>query len=183
MEIDSAEEATGLILEEASRTEDGRPRWTLWASISTMIMAMVTAVGVLLSGITLNEFFVERTAQMMEVSRLGVDTLGIEVLESKHEILARLGSAPDPDELKRIEAFRAEARFLEKDIVREGEISGLALWEHELFAIGVTILSLAVALSAVSILLTRRPFWFASLGFGATGTGFVFVGVYLMFTA
>lgn len=56
-----------------------------------------------------------------------------------------------------------------------------AILEHELFAIGVTILSVAITLSGLSVVTDMPRLFTAGIGLGIVGAGFFCAGVYTMF--
>ncbi len=170
MSFEEMNDVADVALEVAA---EGDPKWLTWISISTMAMAVITAVGILLAGITLNEFFFERTQELVELSRLGVDRVNMEVLESKHHILTVLGEPLDSAEVQKLEDYRQEALVLAPLVAEEDELSRRALFEHELFAIGVTLLSIAITITAVSAILKKKSMWFSGLAVGALGAGFV----------
>ena len=177
MESGLTEEARDILSE---GSQEGKPQWVTWSSLSTMIMAMITAVGILLAGITLNEFFLERTVELIEVSEAGVDRVQIEVLESKHEILASMNQPVSSEEIARIRELRDEVEEKEAAIALEDAASRLALFEHELFAIGVTLLSMAITMSAVAVIMTRKRIWQVGILLGMVGFGFVAFAIYMM---
>ncbi len=153
------------------------PRWITLNTVSTLVLAMIIAVGILLSGITLNQFLVQRTAEVMDVSKLNADRISIEILESKHDVLTSLGLSPDEAEIERIREYRRHAEEMNARIAEEGEGGEVSLREHELFAVGVALLSIAITMSAVSNLLKEKRIWMAGLAFGFVGSGFVIAGV------
>ena len=165
------------------QTAERKPEWITWSSLSTMAMAMITAVGILLSSVAMNEFFLERTTELVKLPQLSVARISIEMLESKHEILASLGETIDEEEIRRVAKYREEEAELEAAIAREDEISLSALMERRLFAIGVALLSIATTMSAASIVVVRKNIWVAGLVFGALGTGFATFATYTMLTS
>ena len=66
---ESAEAAHDLIREKLLRKndEDGS-RWTGWIILSTMALALLSALAALLAGFTANEAVLERTKEILEVS-------------------------------------------------------------------------------------------------------------------
>ena len=177
MDFEEINDVADTALEVASETD---PQWLTWISISTMAMAVITAVGILLAGITLNEFFLERTQELVELNRLGVDRVNMEVLESKLHILTVLGEPLDSDEVQKLQDYREEASVLAPLVAEEDAVSRRALFEHELFAIGVTLLSIAITITAVSAILKKKSLWFSGLAVGALGAGFVAVATITM---
>ena len=72
-----------------------------------MIMALFSAVGSLLAGVTANDILVDRTMEILEVSRLESDRVSIELLESKHQILTAMDQSVDPSEIEKIQRYKA----------------------------------------------------------------------------
>jgi hypothetical protein len=89
---ETAEAARELIVEEMQeKTETAE--WVRKVALSAIVMALISAIGALLAGITANESLMERTEEILEVSRLESDRLHVEVLRSKHDVLRALGHA------------------------------------------------------------------------------------------
>ena len=73
---ESAEAANDLILEEIQE-ERANSKWTSHLAFSTMVMAMVAAVGALLAGITANQAMIQSTSELLVASKLSEDELTI----------------------------------------------------------------------------------------------------------
>jgi hypothetical protein len=86
--------------------------------------------------------------------------------------LSGTGSAED-----RAKAARYDKQ--QEEIKSEAEHKEAAaksnLHKHEVFAGGVTMFQIAIAVAAISALTRRRPFWIVSLVFGAIGCAFLLV--------
>jgi hypothetical protein len=148
--------------------------WHRQVALTTMIMALLAALGGLLAGITANEALLDRTREIIEVSYLEGDRAYVETIKAKHEILAALGEKPDPDELETVLAFEQEIRLLEADASREEVLSATAASAHEVFAIAVTLLSLGITMAGMGVVVNRKVIWVISLVvgvFGAIGVG------------
>ena len=175
---ESAAAAKDLIMEEL-HMERAHSKWTSQLAFSSMIMALLAAVSALLAGITANDSMIQRTTELLEASRLNEIQLSIEVAKSKHEILTSLGKSPDDAE---VEKFRASEAIMKANMEIEESRVEKTVYEHELFAIGTTLLSMAITLSGLSIVTRRRSLWSVGLVFSAIGVGFVGWGVYTMIT-
>ncbi|MFP6646159.1 MAG: hypothetical protein VCF24_21755 [Candidatus Latescibacterota bacterium] len=57
----------------------------MWVALTAIILALFSSVGVLLAGIT-STSLMERTEEILELSKLEGDRLHIEVLRSKHDV-------------------------------------------------------------------------------------------------
>ena len=180
---ESAEAAHDLIREKLLRKndEDGS-RWMGWIILSTMALALFSALAALLAGFTANEAVLERTKEILEVSYYESDRLNIEVLKSKHEILASLGDTPKRAEIDRIRKYEDEMSKLELEVAKEELKTKDAMFEHELFAIGVTLFSIAITLSGMAMVAQRRMIWGVGLVFGLVGICVVAFGIFKMFS-
>ena len=58
----------------------------------------------------------------------------------------------------------------------EEEVEAVA-HAHEIFALGVTLLAIAISLSGISVVVERRVLWGIGLVFGGIGAGFVLLGI------
>ena len=73
---ETAKAAHDLIKEELlEEAGEGKSQWIDWVSISTMVMALLAALGALLSGITANEMMVDRTKEILEFAQMETDRI------------------------------------------------------------------------------------------------------------
>lgn len=174
---ESVEVAHELIREEVSRKTS---RWIEWVAISTMVMALFSALGALLAASTSNELMIKRTKEILEVSQLNADRTDIEILKSKHVLLESLGKKPEASDVERIKNYSYEIRDLKTDAESKERQITLTLYEHELFGIGVTLLSIAITLSGMAVVIKEKKIWFVGLMFAALGTSFLGAGLFKM---
>lgn len=151
--------------------------WIKWVALSAMIMALFSAIGALLAGITANDSLMERTEEVLEVSRMANDELHVEVLRTKHEVLKSLGKVPDVSELVRIEMYESEANALQLAAEKKEALVVVSAYKHEIFALGVTLLAIAIALSGMAIVGGRKGIWHVGIVFGFLGCVTVGFGV------
>jgi len=176
---DTAQEAATAALEAQEAREQER-RWHRQVALTTLLMALLAALGGLLAGITADQALIDRTKEIIEVSYLEGDRACAETLKAKHEILIVLGESPDPAEIERLRAFEKEREVLETEsAVEEMEVfeAGSA---HMTLAIAVTLLSLGITLGGMAVVVERKPLWLAGLLFGAAGALAVGLGVLRM---
>ena len=163
-------------------SKEERPAWTSWVALSTIVIALFSGVGALLAGITANEALLERTQEILDFSGLKIDRLDVELLKSKHEILTSLGESLDLDEIERISEYEEQIGELKTKRADDELRSQTFIKEHVLFAISVTLFSLAITLSGIALLAKRRILWAVSLAFAAVASGLLGFGVYQMLT-
>lgn len=170
---EAAEVGLEILNEEASEnSHHSAPKWIALAAISTLVMALFSAVGALMAGITANEALLGRTAEIVEVVDRDRDQLEVEILASKHELLRALGKPVDSDEARLIEENRTIRDSTEEMAEDEDEIAA-AMYDHERLAIGVTLLSIAITLSGLAVVARNPRIWHVGLVVGTIGAGFV----------
>ncbi len=94
-------------------------------------------------------------------------------LKSKADILTALGKpVPGTDESKVAEYQRDKEQIQKKaeDFEKDAQNH---LQTHQGLASSVTMFQIAIAVGAISVLMRRRSFWFASLVVGAIGIYFL----------
>lgn len=113
--------ASELVQEEMKEDEIGKEphRWHSWVAMSTMAMALVTALGALLAGIAAHETLMERTSEAINISIAESDQISIEVLLTKVEIMQSLGHAVNPTDLERLELYGEEMKERRAEAVEE----------------------------------------------------------------
>ena len=179
---ESMESAQDFITDAMDSQEagDGHPRWHKHVALTTLVMALLTALGVMLASMSATQSLIERTQEIIEVNSLEGDRVYVETLKSKHEILTALGETPDQAEITTIAAIEEEMLELEIKTVGDESLVTTTTKAHNIFAIAVALLSLGTALCGMSIIVNQKFLWGAGLIFGAVGTAGVGLGVLRM---
>ena len=169
---ESAELANELFMDHMEQDQDAsrEKRWHKQVALSTLIFAMLAALGGLLSGITANESQLEKIEEIISLTVLEGDRVSVEVLSAKHDILLSLGEIPDEDELEAIQVFEAEIAEKQEEILREETLAVLAGQTHMIFAISVAILAAGISLSGMAVVVSERWLWIIGLIVGALGS-------------
>lgn len=158
------------------------PRWHKQVALSSLVLALLTAIGGLLAGVTASEALFERTQEIIEISRLEGDRVSIEMLTAKHEILTSLGQTVDPAEVAQIEAYEEEARELSREVRLEEAQVQATNYSHLVLAIAVTVLSVGITLGGMSVVVEEKRLWLAGLVIGAAGSLGLAFGIVTMLT-
>jgi hypothetical protein len=89
---DSAGLVNELTMEqmEHDQGESGTRSWHRKVALSTLLLALLAALGGLLSGITAQENNQEKIEEIINLTVLESDRVSVEVLRAKHDILASL---------------------------------------------------------------------------------------------
>jgi hypothetical protein len=176
---DTAQDAV-LEAVESPKVKPDEPAWHRHVALTTLIMALLAALGSLVAGITANEALLTRTEEIIEISSLEGDRLYMETLKFKHELLTALGETPDAEEVQALTRSQNDMRELESETAYDEETALTAVNTHMVFAIAVTLLSLSITLGGMAVVVERKVLWKVGLVFGAAGAVGVLIGVLTM---
>ena len=173
------------------------PTWLRYLPLSTAMIAVFAAVASLLSGSNSNEAILAKSDAMLNQSLASdqwayyqaksvkqklssdeaaiVDVAGDLVKDARPETqarFARLKTGFDAD-AKRYDAdvkkIELDAHRYEDQVKESNERSEALMERHHKFAFAVTLLQIAIALSAIAALTRRRPLWYVGLGVSVLG--------------
>ncbi len=125
--------------------EHGGPPWISWVALSTALLAVLAAITGLLSGKHANEAMMNQIEASDRWSYYQAKSIKAAVLDAKIALSAMHKEAD------------AKSNF----------------HKHEVFARGVTMFQIAIAIAAISALTKRPRFWIVSLFFGGIGCVFL----------
>jgi hypothetical protein len=167
-------------MEEARERAEG-PRWTLYLSLSTAIIAVFAAVGSLESGANESHALLAKNEAILAQSKATDQWAYFQAKGTKaaiFEVQAEVATAPETvAKLKeRREAYKKEQDEIQReaqkleDEVKAHDAEGEEYFHHHhRFALAVTIFQVSIALSAIAALTKRRPLWYVSMVVGAAG--------------
>ncbi len=143
-----------------------------WVAMSTAILAVLAAIAGLLSGARVNEAMMSQIEASDHWSYYQAKGIKAAVLDAKMS----LGANPSEQDREKAERYTGEQNEIQKD-ARESEAQAKRNFhQHEIFARGVTMFQIAIAVAAISALTKRRLYWFVSLVLGAVGCVFLALG-------
>ena len=152
--------------------EHGGERWIAYVALSTAILAVLAAIAGLLSGKNANEAMMAQIEVANRWNHYQAKSIKASVLDTKMTLTAE-PSEPDKEKAARYEEEQTEikAEAEHKQVEAKSHFH-----KHEVFARGVTMFQIAIAIAAISALTRKRTFWFVSLVFGLVGTVFLCLG-------
>jgi hypothetical protein len=173
------------------------PTWLRYLPLSTAMIAVFAAVASLLSGSSSNEAILEKSEAMLNQSLASdqwayyqaksvkgklsadeasiVDVAGEAVKDLRPDVqakFARLKTKFGADaerydaDTKKIEA---SARHFEDQVKESNERSAVLMERHHRLAFSVTLLQIAIALSAIAALTRRRSLWYLGIAVSVAG--------------
>lgn len=165
---------------EHSREHGSLPRWVEWASLSTMIMALFSAVGGFMASNTIDEAIVDRQKQIADLIALNRMELRSELLLTRLAVIESAGKQADQELLDQVQASNRAVLQSTKQASQEVAESQTHLQSNALFAIGTTILSVAITITGMAVIVRKKRLWFGGVGVSIAGAGFVVYGVLRM---
>jgi hypothetical protein len=151
-------------------------RFTMHVALTAAFLAVFAAIAALIAGQYANEAMKEQILASDLWAHYQAKSIKATVLNAKIEILAEQGKSLSKDHEK-IEEYAKEQEELSEKAKEEETHSKIALHLHEIMARAVTFFQVAIALSAVAVLTSRKQFWYISLGLGVLGAGFFVQGL------
>ena len=187
--VDKAGEAA----HEKAHAAKHRAPWLQWLALSTALFAVLAAIASLKSGQLANEALLEMNEATLKQAQASdawayYQAKGIKEI-TRETAAEQLSVAHAPAELitkSQTEAARykteqeeemQEARGLEQEQKTLVEYSHHALERHHTFAYAVTILQVAIGLSAIAALIELRLIWLFALLCGTVGIVFLVFGL------
>src|SRR5216117_1610967 len=106
------------------------------------------------------------------VSWVALSTAILAVLDAK----ISLTNAPNESDRAKAERYEKEQEEIKSEAEHKQTEAKTDFRRHEVFARGVAMFQIAIAIAAVSALTKKRRFWIVSLLFGAVGCIFLALG-------
>jgi len=146
-----------------------REVWISWVALSTAIFAVLAAIASLLSGQHANEAMLSQIEASSQWNYYQAKSIKAAVLDAK----TAFTGAPDKSDQARRARYEKEQEEIRLEAEHKEAASKSFFHKHEVFARGVTMFQIAIAIAAISALTKKRSFWFVSLVFGAFGCAFL----------
>ena len=147
--------------------------WISWVALSTAVLAVLAAIAGLLSAHHVNEAMMNQIEASDQWSYYQAKSIKASVLDAK---MSLAGTANESDRSK-YDRYEKEQEEIKSEAERKEAAAKSNFHKHEVFARGVTMFQIAIAIAAISALTRKRRFWVVSLLFGAAGCVFVVLAV------
>ena len=146
-----------------------RETWISWVALSTAILAVLAAIASLLSGEHANEAMLSQIEASNQWNYYQAKSIKTAVLDAK---AAFTGASDESDQSKRAR-YEQEQQEIRMEAEHREAAAKSHFHKHKVFARGVTMFQIAIAIAAISALTKKRSFWVVSLVFGAAGCIFL----------
>src|ERR1700758_1768527 len=143
--------------------------WISWVALSTALLAVLAAIASLLSGEHANEAMMDQIEASDQWSYYQAKSIKASVLDAKMS----LAGAPNESDQSKRDRYEKEQEQIKSEAERKEAAAKSNFHKHEVFARGVTMFQIAIAIAAISALTRKRHFWIVSLLFGLVGCVFL----------
>src|SRR4051812_19207781 len=144
-------------------------RWISWVALSTALLAVLAAIASLLSGEHANEAMMSQIEAADQWSYYQSKSIKAAVLDAK----TAFTGAPDAADQSNRARYEKEQDEIKLEAEQRQAAAKSHFQKHEVFARGVTMFQIAIAIAAISALTRKRSFWIVSMMFGAVGCVFL----------
>jgi hypothetical protein len=154
------------------QAEHSGERWISWVALSTAILAVFAAITGLLSGQHANEAMMSQIEASDQWNYYQAKSIKASVLDAK----IGLATTPNEADSQKRDRYEKEQEEIKSEAEHKQTEAKSNFHRHEIFARGVTMFQIAIAIAAISALTKKRRFWFVSLAFGVAGCVFLALG-------
>ena len=157
--------------------QEGKERWVLFVALSTAVIAVLAAITGLLAGQHADEAMLAQIRSSDQWAYYQAKGIKSEVLTSTNKLMVSLGKQPAPEDIAKAKDYKKEQADITekaKDFQKESDAHVL---KHSIFARGVTLFQISIAIGAISIIVKKKSLWLVSMGFACIGIFFLLQGV------
>jgi len=178
---DPTQELQHHLQEEARHTHDPS---LMKIALTSAIIAVLAAIASLLSEHQVNEALISQLQASDQWAYYQAKGVKRSVLESELTVLKAVGKTTPQEQSaleKKLAQYDTEQKLISEKATAAQERSENELGAHKTLSYAVTLLQVAIGLSAVSALTRRRWLWFSSMAVAAIGLGLLAWGVQIVF--
>nr|HEX4314138.1 DUF4337 domain-containing protein [Kofleriaceae bacterium] len=145
--------------------KDG-PKWTRYLSLSTAMIAVFAAVTALLSGHFSNDAILQKSDAADKWAEYQANRIKMAIADNQADLVS---DRPDAFKKSKEQAahYDEKSKEIMKDAKEHDDDSDAMMSKHQRFAITVTMLQIAIALSAIAALTKKKEMWFVGLAVSA----------------
>lgn len=156
-----------------------KENWIGRVALSSALVAVLAAISALLAGHHSNEAIIAQVRSSDHWAHYQAKGIKASVLGSKLELLKEMGKTTSTKDVEKMEEYKKEQEEISNQAKEKHEEAEHHLRVHETLAKSVTLYQIAIAISAIAVLVRRRRFWYLGMGFGFIATFFFIQGLLL----
>lgn len=152
-------------------------KWALTVALSTALMAVLAAITSLLAGHHANEAVIEQIRASDQWAYYQAKGIKAEIAEMHISQMQALGKAPDSSTYHKLQQYKLDQSAISKIATEKEQSADHHLQIHLVISKAVTLFQIAIAISAISILVRRKSLWLVSLVLAFGGIFFMVLGL------
>lgn len=157
---------------------EGKEKWVLFVALSTALIAVLAAITGLLAGEHADEAMLAQIHASDQWAFYQAKGIKSETLQATSKLLVAFGKPPvatDEDKIKQDKKEQADIKAKAEEFQKESDEH---VGKHSVFARGVTLFQISIAIGAISIIVKRKGLWLVSICFACIGIFFLVQGVW-----
>jgi hypothetical protein len=158
--------------------QEGKEKWVLFVALSTALIAVLAAITGLLAGEHADDAMLAQLHASDQWAYYQAKGIKSEILSENNKTLVAFGKAPLAEDLDKIKENKKEQADIKKEAEKAQNESDLHVAKHSIFARGITLFQISIAIGAISIIVKRKSLWLVSIGFACIGIFFLIQGVW-----
>jgi Domain of unknown function (DUF4337) len=152
-------------------------RWISWVALSSALLAAAAAITSLLAGHDANEAMIEQIQASNHWSYYQAKSIKASVATTKIDLFSAVGKPVAAADQKKLDGYHRQMAEIQGQAEERQQSAEAHMLRHQVYARGVTMFQVAIAVAAISALTRKRRFWLVGLGFGAVGAAFLVQGL------
>jgi hypothetical protein len=157
---------------------EGKERWVLFVALSTALIAVMAAITGLMAGQHADEAMLAQIHASDQWAYYQAKGIKSETLNQTSKLLVAFGKTPIAADGEKIRENKKEQVEIKKKAEELQQESNMHVAKHSVFARGVTLFQISIAIGAISIIVKRKSLWLVSIGFACTGIFFLIQGIW-----
>lgn len=158
-------------------------RWLSRVGVTTAVLAACASVATMFSASYLNKAMLSQIEASDEWNYYQAKGLKLAVLEGRMEVLEALGKSdaarPSEPDAARAARYKSEQEEIRKEAEAHQSQAKQHQRRHSLLSLASTAFQIAIAMSAVALLVRKNSFWLLSVLIGLVGIGILTSGLLL----
>jgi len=157
---------------------EGKEKWVLFVALSTALIAVLAAITGLLAGAHADEAMLSQIRSSDQWAFYQAKGIKSEVLNTSNKLLIAMGKQPVAEDAAKVAENKKEQAGIKEKAEDFQKESTMHTDKHAVFARGVTLFQISIAIGAISIIVKRKNLWLVSMGFACIGIFFLLQGVF-----
>ncbi len=158
--------------------EEGKEKWVLFVALSTALIAVLAAITGLLAGEHADEAMLAQLHASDQWAYYQAKGIKSGTLDETSKLLLAFGKTPIAADQEKIKANKKEQATIKTEAEKLQKESDGHVAKHSVFARGITLFQISIAIGAISIIVKRKSLWLVSMGFACIGIFFLIQGIW-----